>query len=376
MSKNFKNIISLVLTFLVLFTSNTNLSFARSRNKDNTNQAKEETSLGLEVKMDGSKTDAPLSLKQDKESFFFAKNISPGDELKSEIVFKNTEKVTVQVSILEISDRSAFKGDLGDEIKLEVILGKDKIYSGPYSKVTTPITNWIPIKPGEELPLKIYMNVPDELDNRFQGAKINGVWSFGVRSNILSGVKANISYIDENGNVIKTEEKEFDYDHLVTIDDLTPPNGYGLTKFDPVKVTKNGDNVKVNVKKIGNTIKVKINYTDKDGNIIKTDEKEFPYNHELREKDLNLPNGYKINSFKLIKLTKDGEIINILVEKINNNSSNNSNNTSDILNKKEKVKTDDAKSVPKGILFLLGAVIISACLLFSLKKTNKQNNKK
>lgn len=362
MSKNFKNIINFTLVFLIFFASNINLTFAKNRNKDNINEANEKTSLNLEVKMDGSRVDAPLSLKQDKESFFFAKNISPGDELKSEIVFKNTEKVTVQVAILEISDKSAFKGDLGDEIKLEVTLGKDKIYSGPYSKVTTPITNWIPIKPGEELPLNIYMDIPDELDNRFQRAKINGIWSFGVRSNVLSGVKAKIFYIDENGNIIKTEEKEFDYDHLVTADDLVPPDGYGLANFEPVKVTKTGDNIKVNIKKIGNTVKIKINYTDKNEKIIKTEERVFPYNYELTEKDLKLPDGYGTNNFKSTKLTKNGEIINIELKKLNNNAS-----------IKENIKTGDTNSVPKGILFLLGAVIISACLLFFLKKTNKQN---
>lgn len=304
-----KRIMTIIMAVFMLLPVNV---FARDIE---TNDPSEKTTLNIDVKMDGSSTSAPLSLKADKGTFYFAKNISPGDELRSEIVFKNTEKVTVQVAVLNVDDRSNLKGDLGDEIGLEVFLGKDKIYKGPYSKITDPLTNWIPVKPGEELAMDIYMNIPKELDNRFQGAKIDAEWNFGVRSNILNGVKVKIIYKDEEGKIIKTEEKEFDYDKLVTDKDITPPDGYKIIGFTPKKVTKDGDEIEVIVKKSG--IKVEFIFKDKNGKIIKVEEKEVPGGKEIEEKDIPVPGGYKIVDFEKKIVTKDGDKVNVTVEKDN-----------------------------------------------------------
>lgn len=360
-----KRIMTIIMALVMLLPINV---FAKDIK---TNDPSEKTTLNIDVKMDGSSTSAPLSLNVDKGTFYFAKNISPGDELRSEIVFKNTEKVTVQVAVLNVDDNSRLNGDLGDEIGLEVFIGKDQIYKGPYSKMTDPLTNWIPVKPGEELAMDIYMNIPKELDNRFQGAKIDAEWNFGVRSNVLNGVKVRIIYKDEDGEIIKTEEKEFDYDTLVTDKDLNLPDGYKIVSFTPKKVTKDGDEVEVIVKKAGTGAKkdnddkntnhnVTFVYKDKSGNIIKTVVKKIPHGHQINAGDLDNISGYNNLTFDQKTINGD-DTINVIVEKIP---------TAERIPSAERVKTGD-KTKNYAVIALCGAGLIGLALFEKKKKDKK-----
>ena len=248
-----KNRITIVLCIMIAFL--TLPVFAESEKDFNLPDEKAE--LNLTVKMDGSSVEAPLTLKKDKVNLFMSKNTSPGDKLNSTINFTNKEKVPVQVAVLNVDDSSSLPDSAKDEINLEVSLGGDKIYSGAYSKITDPLTNWIVIKPGESIALNVEMSIPKEADNRWQGKKLASTWHFGVRSNILNAVNVKIIYKDESGKIIKTENKEFDYDHLVTAKDLNIPKGYMIFGFEPKKVTKDGDEIEV-ILRIGSVKDIKL----------------------------------------------------------------------------------------------------------------------
>lgn len=351
---------------------------------EDTNEANEKTELNIEVKMDGSLNNVPLSLKTEKGRFFFAKNVGPGDELSSQIIFKNTEKVTVQVAVLNIDDDSVLKGSLGDEVNLEVLLGKDLIYKGPYSKITDPLTNWIPVKPGESLIMDLYINIPKEADNRFQGAKIDATWNFGVRSNVLNGVKAKIVFKDGSEKIVEVQEKEFDYDHLVTDQEINVPEGFRIIKFTPKKVNRDGDEVEVYIKaikdgeKTENIHKVTFIYKDESEKIIKTIIKTFPNGHKITASDLDDLDGYINLTFSEKIIEKDDEI-NVLVKKqsekesVNNDSKQNNDDNNDKVKDNaaspEKVKTGDSQ------LFGIGLIFIGLSVLILLMKLFKQKEK-
>lgn len=356
----YKKILSVVFA-LIMILSPINV-FARG-NDYTTNEADEKTTLNIEVKMDNSSTNAPLSLEKDKIRFFFAKNISPGDELSSQIIFKNTEKVPVQVAILDIQDDSALKGDLADEINLDVVMNGDAVYSGPYSKITDPLTNWITVRTDDELVLDLYFNIPLELDNRFQGAKIDAIWNFGVRSNVLNNINTEIIYEDESGKVIKTEKKEFNYDYLVTDKDLSVPDGYKIVKFESKKVTKDGDKIKVVIRKTGEASSdkdkeehsVTFIYKDKNGNIVKTVTKTIKHGHKIIASDLDNIDGYNNLTFEEKTIEKD-DTVEVVVEKIHTKE--------DV---KEKVKTgDETKNYS---MYILGLVVVG--VIFYVAKNKK-----
>ncbi len=146
----------------------------------------EEQTLDVEVGID-KKLEVPLTMNAMEEVFFNCPNINPGDVLKATIVFKNTSKEQVQVSIVDAlnmltEDRKAIA--LLDELELEISVNGELNFKGIHSKVTSPVTNWINVPAGGELPMTITVTLPKTADNRFQNALMHVKWVFQTRADV------------------------------------------------------------------------------------------------------------------------------------------------------------------------------------------------
>lgn len=146
----------------------------------------EQQTLDVEVGID-KKLEVPLTLNALEEVFFNCPNINPGDVLKATIVFKNTSKEPVQVSIVDAlntltEDRKAIA--LLDELQLEIEVDGQLNFKGVHSKVTSPVTNWINVPAEKELPMTITVTLPKTADNRFQNALMNVKWVFQTRADV------------------------------------------------------------------------------------------------------------------------------------------------------------------------------------------------
>lgn len=150
------------------------------------NTVDETTVLYLETSIDKS-LEIPLKLEANKDVFYLCANINPGDTMKSHVTFENTSDTEIQVSVADIinqlMDNPKAKALL-DILELTISVNGSPIYKGIHSKVTTPVTGWITLKPHEMLMLDIEIHMPKEADNRFQNAEMNVKWVFEARADV------------------------------------------------------------------------------------------------------------------------------------------------------------------------------------------------
>lgn len=146
----------------------------------------EEQTLNVEVGIDKS-LEIPLTINAEHDVFYNCANFGPGDTLKAKIVFKNTSSENVQVAVVDVlnqltDDKKAVA--LLDQAELELSVKGELNYKGIHSKVTSPVTNWINVAPGEELPMEIVVKMPKTADNRFQNANMLVKWVFQTRADV------------------------------------------------------------------------------------------------------------------------------------------------------------------------------------------------
>lgn len=151
------------------------------------NSVDEQTTLFVEVGMDKT-LEIPLKLEAGKDAFYMCANINPGDTMKAKVVFKNDSDVEdAQVSVTDVinllpDDIKAVA--LLDLLRLKISVDGSPLYEGPHSKITNPVTNWIPIPKGETIDIDIEIYFPKEADNTYQNANMKVKWVFEARGDI------------------------------------------------------------------------------------------------------------------------------------------------------------------------------------------------
>lgn len=146
----------------------------------------EEQTLNVEVGIDKT-LEVPLTINAEHDIFYNCTNFGPGDTLKAKIIFKNTSTEDIQVAVVDVVNQltdDAKAVALLDELELQLSVDGELNYKGIHSKVTSPVTNWITVKPGEELPMDIVINMPKTADNKFQNANMLVKWVFQTRADV------------------------------------------------------------------------------------------------------------------------------------------------------------------------------------------------
>jgi len=181
MNKTIKRLASMFMALAIILLALTPMVHATQQNTPD-----ETTVLYLETTIDKSLT-IPLTLEANKDVFYLCANINPGDTMKSHVTFENTSDSEIQVSIADIinqlTDNPKAKALL-DILELSISVNGSPIYKGIHSKVTTPVTGWITLKPGEMLVMDIEIYFPKEADNTYQNSQMEVKWVFEARADV------------------------------------------------------------------------------------------------------------------------------------------------------------------------------------------------
>lgn len=162
--------------------------------------------LTLEVDID-KKLDIPLTLDASTDDFYMNANINPGDILNAEVVFKNESKEDIQVRISDVKDQlsTTMSAKLLDILDLNIDIDGKTAYKGSHAKVTNPLTQWITLKGGEELTMKVRIEFPKyEADNTFQGAEMKVKYVFEARADIPEDQTTTSTSTSKSTEKIKT----------------------------------------------------------------------------------------------------------------------------------------------------------------------------
>lgn len=164
--------------------------------------------LKLETGIDKT-LEVPLTLKGSTETFYMNGNINPGDVLNASIKFTNTSTEEIQVNIASITNNLADDKTataLLDLLELKITVNDSPIYKGIHSKVTNPVTGWMPLAAGQSMTIDVEITLPKySVDNTYQAADMNVKWVFEARADVPE---------DESSETIKTGVESEDPTHM------------------------------------------------------------------------------------------------------------------------------------------------------------------
>lgn len=132
----------------------------------------------------------PLTLKSSVAKVSVSETLGPGDEVESEIKFKNPSNKPIQVTIadIEVQSKSRDSDKFLKAIELEIKEGSGTVYKGSFQKITSPVINYINLQPKEEKKIIIFHRLPKDLDNSYQGSSLKTNWVFEARADVPEDV--------------------------------------------------------------------------------------------------------------------------------------------------------------------------------------------
>lgn len=129
----------------------------------------------------------PLTLDASTDDFYINANINPGDVMKADVIFKNVSKEDIQVRIADVINQleNTLSVKLLEVLDLTIEIDGSVVYKGSHDAVTSPLTQWVTLKPGNNLTMKITVEFPKyEADNTYQAAEMKVKYVFEARADV------------------------------------------------------------------------------------------------------------------------------------------------------------------------------------------------
>ena len=104
----------------------------------------------------------------------------PGDKIEAVIEAENTTDETLDLALVSI-DSLMHDTSLFDALELSIEYEGDVLYEGAFQTDTSFVTDYISVDAGERIALDISVEVPKELDNKYQGTEMESAWVFEAK---------------------------------------------------------------------------------------------------------------------------------------------------------------------------------------------------
>ena len=120
-----------------------------------------------------------FELNSSETSLFHLEGVAPGDTWTGTIIYKNTCKDKMTVSLLEVKN-DLEDSTLFDTLTLSIKNGEEVVYNGTYG-FNTPVVSDYLLEPGQELELDVVVELPINVTNVIQNKEMDSTWIFEAK---------------------------------------------------------------------------------------------------------------------------------------------------------------------------------------------------